>query len=158
MTHTQAVQALQILYSQIPPIACQGLCTDCCGPMGMSHLEYVRVQRATPRKLFAQRQPCPLLRQGRCTVYAVRPLICRLWGVAENMPCPWGCRPTRYLSIDEADVLMRQVEALSQVLFPGHGPKTMHPPEIIEQVQEQGATAVAWAVLATARGILEEPV
>ena len=30
----------------------------------------------------------------RCTVYAVRPMICRLWGVTTDMACPWGCQPT----------------------------------------------------------------
>ena len=25
-------------------------------------------------------------------------MICRLWGVAESMPCPNGCKPTRELS------------------------------------------------------------
>jgi hypothetical protein len=36
------------------------------------------------------------------------------------------------------------------VLFPGSPPRTMHTPAMIEQMQEQGAQAVAWAVLATA--------
>ena len=36
---------------------------------------------------------CSFLRDGRCTVYAVRPMICRLWGIDETMPCPYGCVP-----------------------------------------------------------------
>lgn len=29
----------------------------------------------------------------RCGVYEVRPLICRLWGIIESLPCPYGCVP-----------------------------------------------------------------
>jgi hypothetical protein len=36
---------------------------------------------------------CPALKDGRCSVYDVRPTLCRLWGVVEDMPCPWGCVP-----------------------------------------------------------------
>lgn len=46
---------------------------------------------------------CALLRRdGACSVYVDRPLICRLWGVVETMPCPFGCRPERWLSEQEA--------------------------------------------------------
>src|SRR2546429_6087610 len=34
-----------------------------------------------------------MLRNGRCTVYEVRPMICRLWGMVEGMQCPHGCVP-----------------------------------------------------------------
>jgi Fe-S-cluster containining protein len=30
---------------------------------------------------------------GRCAVYGIRPMVCRLWGLVEGMPCPHGCRP-----------------------------------------------------------------
>jgi hypothetical protein len=120
----------------------------------MAYLEYRQIRRASPRRLVGKTVDCPLLRQGRCTVYAVRPLICRLWGVVESMPCPWGCRPERFLTVEEGEALMRQAEGLSQALFPGHGPHTFHPAHVIEQVQERGAQAVAWAVLATMEPLL----
>ena len=34
----------------------------------------------------------------RCTIYPVRPTICRLWGVTEDMPCPWRCKKSGTLS------------------------------------------------------------
>ena len=37
----------------------------------------------------------------RCAVYEVRPMICRLWGLVERMPCPFGCRPEGGLLSDE---------------------------------------------------------
>lgn len=150
MTLPEAVQQLEALYAQIPSVVCQGHCHEACGPLGMSHVEWIRVKRASPLRLAEAKQiTCPLLKRGRCTVYAVRPMICRLWGVAENMPCFAGCRPERYLTIAEADALMAAAEALSQQLYPGQEPKTMHTREKIEQRQEEGALAVAWAVLAT---------
>jgi uncharacterized protein len=149
MTYAQARSALQCLYRQIPTLACQGLCTEACGPLGLSQLEFVQIQRATPLRLAeGKTTACPLLKRGRCTVYATRPMICRLWGVVESMPCVWGCRPERYLTVDEADSLMREAEQLSQALFPEASPRTFHTDAMIARVQERGAQAVAWAVLA----------
>ncbi|MDX6649701.1 MAG: uncharacterized protein QOJ97_1652 [Solirubrobacteraceae bacterium] len=36
---------------------------------------------------------CPALDKGLCSVYGVRPMICRLWGIGEQMKCPHGCKP-----------------------------------------------------------------
>jgi uncharacterized protein len=150
VNHAQALSALHGLYRQIPALACQGRCTEACGPLGLSQLEFVQIQRATPLRLAeGKTTACPLLKRGRCTVYATRPMICRLWGVVESMPCVWGCRPERYLTVDEADSLMREAEQLSQALFPDASPRTFHTDAMIERVQERGAQAVAWAVLAT---------
>jgi uncharacterized protein len=150
VNHLQALAALAGLYRQIPTLACQGQCTEACGPLGLSQLEFVQIQRATPLRLAeGKTTACPLLKRGRCTVYAKRPMICRLWGVVENMPCVWGCRPERYLTVDEADSLMREAEVLSQALFPEASPRTFHTDEMIVQMQEHSAQAVAWAVLAT---------
>ena len=149
MNHAQALSALHVLYRQMPALACQGLCTEACGPLGLSQLEFVQIQRATPLRLAeGKTTACPLLKRGRCTVYATRPMLCRLWGVVENMPCVWGCRPERYLTVDEADELMREAEVLSQGLFPEASPRTFHTDAMIEQAQDKSAQAVAWAVLA----------
>lgn len=34
-----------------------------------------------------------LAADGRCSVYDLRPLICRLWGTAKELACPYGCVP-----------------------------------------------------------------
>jgi len=122
----------------------------------MSYLEWIRIKRASPLRLAEAKQTaCPLLKKGKCTVYVVRPLICRLWACVENMPCFQGCRPERYLTITEADALMHAVEELSQQVWPGQEPRTMHTRDMIEARQTSGAGAVAealavsWAVLAT---------
>lgn len=46
---------------------------------------------------------------GHCRVYAIRPLICRLWGLVKKMRCPWGCVPERWVSDVEANRLLTQV-------------------------------------------------
>jgi len=69
------------------------------------------------------------------------------------MPCFHFCKPERYLTITEADELMHAVEALSQQVWPGQEPRTLHTRDMIEQRQAEGAQAVAemvaWPVLAT---------
>lgn len=95
--------ALNVIYRQVPKIACQGLCTDYCGPVGMSVTEgEVLAGRHGPSIMdrdapvvMLRVQPdltCPLLGDdGRCRDYSHRPLICRLWGVVPDLPCPHGC-------------------------------------------------------------------
>lgn len=93
---------LDALYEQVPVIECQGLCTDSCGPVEGGHREMVRIRQAgvrLPDRDQALRQmiandgeyTCPALADGRCSVYAVRPMICRIWGVSDDLPCPYDC-------------------------------------------------------------------
>lgn len=84
---------LEQLYAELPALDCQGRCAESCGPIAMSALERQRIE-ARGVKLMPLAMTCPALTQlGRCSVYEVRPLICRLWGLVEQMACPWGCRP-----------------------------------------------------------------
>ncbi len=53
---------------------------------------------------------CTWLHEGRCSVYEVRPLICRLWGATEAMPCPFGCEPDRVLTDEESSALISAVK------------------------------------------------
>lgn len=47
----------------------------------------------------------------RCRAYAARPMICRLWGLMESMPCHYGCKPERYLTdVEAARFLARSME------------------------------------------------
>lgn len=36
---------------------------------------------------------CPALKRHKCSIYEVRPLVCRLWGIDETVRCPLGCEP-----------------------------------------------------------------
>ena len=91
------------LYDQVPDVGCRGLCQDSCGPIDMHPYERARIRRTgveIPTPETAVRQlvetgdyQCPALVDGRCSVYRLRPLICRIWGAAEDLPCEYGCRP-----------------------------------------------------------------
>ena len=62
---------------------------------------------------MGQNNFCTLLDvHGACSVYAYRPLICRLWGTVKRMQCPHGCEPERWLSDEEAHEMIQEVERI----------------------------------------------
>jgi Fe-S-cluster containining protein len=86
---------LQELYDQLPTIACRGLCSDSCGPAPASIRERDRMERASGQRFTCGvGATCSMLDEHRrCSVYELRPLVCRMWGVMESMRCPYGCKP-----------------------------------------------------------------
>lgn len=72
---------------------CKGKCARSCGPIGCSSGERKLIEDRAGRELTAVLDTCTMLKNGRCTVYSIRPVICRLWGVVPSMPCPHGCEP-----------------------------------------------------------------
>jgi len=98
--------SLDRIYRAVPTVACKGLCSESCGPIAMSADEHRRIADSgidipTPMQLLESDDPtCPALADGRCTVYGARPLICRLWGAVESMPCPHGCEVAPGLLMD----------------------------------------------------------
>jgi Fe-S-cluster containining protein len=104
------VRRLDQVYAEIPRVNCRGLCHGACGVILMSPLEFRRLSLAVlPRSIS---EPCPALREGRCSSYERRPLICRLYGVAEGLPCEHGCVPERVLSDNDAGKLIERVAAI----------------------------------------------
>jgi Fe-S-cluster containining protein len=116
---SDAVSAqLDGMYEQVPDAGCRGLCVDACGPIDMGPGErhrLVALGMKIPRRHAAIKQmideggyTCPALVDGRCSVYASRPMICRVWGVAEDLRCPYGCEPAngRVLRRGEALALL----------------------------------------------------
>jgi Fe-S-cluster containining protein len=55
---------------------------------------------------------CAALKDKKCSIYTVRPAICRLYGVAEGLECAFGCEPKKKLTRQEANALIREIEAL----------------------------------------------
>lgn len=103
--------SLERIYRAVPTIQCKGLCQQSCGPINMSAEERRRIDARgvhipTMRELNDSiidrgTVDCPALRDGKCSVYEDRPLICRLWGAVESMPCPHGCEASPGLLVDE---------------------------------------------------------
>ncbi len=92
------VVRLEQLYAALPALACRGLCGHSCA----AHVDASAVERAWVAQHGVDLDAptpdgaCPALSRalvptGRCTVHAVRPMVCRLWGTAAAMPCPHGC-------------------------------------------------------------------
>jgi Fe-S-cluster containining protein len=114
---------LEEIYARIPRLACQRKCQIACGLVDATgELEEERLYAQTGRFFGTvkfrhedgQTRPyCHFLsEQGECSVYALRPLMCRLFGVIKELECPHGCQPERWLSDAEKLELIREVEAL----------------------------------------------
>lgn len=119
-----ARRRLDALYRRLPRVECRGLCAEACGPIGASEGEVERLEKASGRALSVVDHPgggivCSMLDvepgtavRGRCTAYEARPLVCRLFGVAEGLLCPEGCKPTRVLTRAEVNGLFAEVRAI----------------------------------------------
>jgi hypothetical protein len=116
------IAELERLYAQVPSVACQRRCGSACGPIILTDLEAQRLRLAThtkPRTVpTADGNPdttrCVYLApdQRRCTVYAIRPLICRVFGAVKRLSCPFGCAPVRWLTDHEFLAIAQAVERL----------------------------------------------
>jgi Fe-S-cluster containining protein len=117
---TKTEKALDALYSELPKIACQGRCQNSCANIvnAMSHDERLRIEKRTGKPMSGHQlgpkpEPCELLtHSGHCSVYTARPMICRLWGLVESMPCPHGCKPDFYLTHEEGHAFLRRARAV----------------------------------------------
>lgn len=109
------METLDEIYARIPRLKCKRRCQTACGPIGMYPAETERIRAKYWRLPVVDASlACSELREGACTIYADRPMICRLWGVVKRMHCPHGCKPSRWLSDAEAHLLMLKVEQLKE--------------------------------------------
>jgi len=89
---------LGIIYSQIPKATCPEGCGKCCGIVYPSRLELNNIyswcvlHKIEPKDFtMAPELDCPYLGQDkRCTIYPVRPFLCRILGASHDLPCPLG--------------------------------------------------------------------
>lgn len=112
--------SLHDVYDEIPFLECKGLCADTCTTIPVSPAELSALRKAAGRRLRAapredgaaftiknsKHGSCPLLSDGRCTVYDHRPLICRLYGTADGLPCEHGCQPAYTITHEKSLDLM----------------------------------------------------
>lgn len=140
MVRAVALDMLRDLYSQLPAIDCKGLCHDSCTAIDASQLERdvlaehgVTLPDTTPLAVIDRYQAtghidtCPALSPfGRCTVYEVRPFVCRAFGAvshrnvpaavrfAQAMMCQHGCEPEFTIGVKAFMQIMCEIEALSR--------------------------------------------
>ena len=78
----------------LPSMRCDEGCGECCGPVLCSEDEFARIRRFIAERGIAAvdrgKMTCPFLREGRCTIYAVRPFVCRLFGHVAGLTCSRG--------------------------------------------------------------------
>lgn len=132
LTREQAIERLEELYAGLPSVQCKGWCHNSCTAIDLSRLERSRIrergfelpppmkQERLLRLITEDRTPrCPALSAvNTCRVYDVRPLICRAWGVAEGMPCQYGCLPDGNLSDAAVARMLFEIERLSHAVMP----------------------------------------
>jgi len=120
------LKKLEAIYKKIPDIDCKGLCYESCTIVPAAKIE---IKRAKSRmggknpfnpiaaiKGLQEKVPhvpsCAALKDKKCSIYTARPAICRLYGVADGLDCPFGCQPKKKISKQEAYAIVRETEAL----------------------------------------------
>lgn len=107
---------LQEIWAEIPAIPdCQRKCVNSCGPLPISddseELKLIEARSGKKLGSVGPHRACSMLSPtGNCTVYSVRPTICRLWGAVESLRCPHGCEPERMLTDEEGFALLARAE------------------------------------------------
>lgn len=130
MNDAEKLAKIDVLLRRLPKFKCKEGCYDCCGPVILSRLEYERCIQASGRTaedVKKQMQDnlangiyaCPLLdnETKKCSVYEVRPAICRLFGVVKGeLLCPHGHAPEKVLLLSDAQSreILRKVEELGK--------------------------------------------
>lgn len=108
-------EKLDKIYKKLPKLNCKGKCTDACSLIRVGKYERERITKMLGNDPFIPtdgfleviQKPqcewaCKLLKDGKCTIYSLRPLICRLFGLVKKMQCPFGCMPEKWLTDKEA--------------------------------------------------------
>ena len=107
-------EQLDHLYQTLPAIQCRRKCQRACGPIMMSEAESERIAERVGRQTKETRDlSCPMLSiMGHCSIYDIRPAICRIYGLTPALRCEFGCVPERWLSDAESSAFLRRVMRL----------------------------------------------
>jgi hypothetical protein len=96
------------IYNLIPDFMCTNGCHECCQNFGVpsrTRTEDERIKAFLKKNAMklgkAVGTTCPYLNELGCTIYPVRPLICRLYGTSPNYRCKMGVAPLKLLHEDE---------------------------------------------------------
>lgn len=126
------IKQLNEIYANVPETVC-ARCGNCCGPIGFTTLEEENIEKyledegidvrtcivGTTRDqvlAFTSDFKCPFLKDNECTIYPVRPIVCRLFGVirgGRELPCKHSvCK--RKLTAQYAGKLVKRVDRLNE--------------------------------------------
>ena len=109
-------QQIDSIYAALPDAKCQRVCQDSCGPILLTkpELDRIKAKQGGPVPPPREDLSCPLLSiMGHCTVYDVRPAICRLYGLLRSLSCPHGCVPERWMDDTDAHIVLERLRRLT---------------------------------------------
>ena len=107
---------LAAIYAAVPDANCKGLCQRACGPVLMSQAEarIIMAKHGSAPDFHRETLTCTNLVGGKCSIYADRPLICRLYGTTRGLMCQHGCGPSDgFLPNRKASALVHRAEKLT---------------------------------------------
>lgn len=115
-------EQLDAFYAQVPKVECKGRCAIACSSIPLTVLEARRLQMATHRKprTTADMKCVYLTADERCSVYSIRPLICRAWGVLKTLSCIHGCTPATWFAEADFVRLAQEIERIAGELLITH--------------------------------------
>jgi hypothetical protein len=121
MSKPKQGQIVRMFRAAIPTFTCVPGCTDCCGPVPASEWELKRLPRLDPATraacYTADGLSCPHQGPLGCMVYEERPLVCRLFGTVEKLPCPHGRRPAKLLDPQVEREILRYTSSVKHALL-----------------------------------------
>lgn len=127
MSNAERLAEMDALLATVPSFKCKPGCADCCGPIQYSRLEFYRCVKASGHSLDQVREQikknaarddhhCPFLnrKSNQCSIYAVRPAICRIFGTTPQLRCPHGYAPeaAEMLSEERSREILAKVKEL----------------------------------------------
>jgi len=88
---------LEEIYNKIPDFECKN-CHSCCGPIIWFKIEDILIKdylkkhdlkdiKWTDEEFKKNNMRCPYLKNDKCAIYKVRPIVCRLQGNIPELPC-----------------------------------------------------------------------
>lgn len=128
MNREEAWAEIHALYEALPEIQCKGLCYDTCTSINPSELEREAVrargvelppgighQRHLQLIAAGQTPRCPALSAlNTCSVYDVRPYICRVYGSIRTDGCEHGCWSSEWFEAEDVTRVMMRIEMISR--------------------------------------------
>lgn len=122
-------EELESIYALIPSFTCQH-CHECCGPIVWFKPEEENIRDHlrshnlpyitwTAEEFISHNNRCPYLLDERCSIYPVRPLVCRLQGFHPDLPCKKNSASLNFFP------LWIQIKEQFESLLEKHGWKKM---------------------------------